>query len=35
VEHYRDAWEKKLDRLHDYLHEIQAKEKKHARRNNK
>jgi DNA-binding transcriptional ArsR family regulator len=35
VENYRDAWEKKLDRLHDYLQEIQAKEKKHARRNNK
>ena len=33
VENYRMAWEKKLDRLHDYLAEVQAKdkEKKHGR----
>src|SRR5271170_5962416 len=28
VEDYRMAWEQKLDRLHDYLTELQAKEKK-------
>jgi len=31
VEDYRMAWEQKLDRLHDYLTEVQAKEKKHGR----
>ncbi|HXE33091.1 MAG TPA: metalloregulator ArsR/SmtB family transcription factor [Verrucomicrobiae bacterium] len=31
VETYRMAWEKRLDRLHDYLTEVQAKEKKHGR----
>ncbi|SRR6266436_827740 len=31
VENYRMAWEKRLDRLHNYLSEIQAKEKKHGR----
>jgi len=33
VEHYRDAWEKRLDRLHDYLAGVQTKgkEKKHGR----
>jgi DNA-binding transcriptional ArsR family regulator len=31
VESYRMAWEKRLDRLHDYLVEVQAKEKKHGR----
>jgi len=31
VENYRMAWEKKLDRLHNYLGELQAKEKKHGR----
>ncbi len=31
VENYRMAWEKRLDRLHDYLEEVQAKEKKHGR----
>jgi DNA-binding transcriptional ArsR family regulator len=33
VENYRMAWEKKLDRLHDYLADVQAKakEKKHGR----
>ena len=35
VETYREGWEMRLDRLHDYLSEIQAKEKKHARRNTK
>ena len=33
VENYRMAWEKRLERLHDYLAEIQAKEKKHGRNN--
>ncbi|MEA2712034.1 MAG: hypothetical protein QOF78_4635 [Phycisphaerales bacterium] len=34
VEHYRRFWEERLDRLDDYLRELQAqqKEKKHARR---
>lgn len=31
VENYRMAWEKRLDRLHNYLTQIQAKEKKHGR----
>ena len=31
VENYRMAWEKRLDRLHDYLQEVKAKEKKHGR----
>ena len=31
VENYRIAWEKRLDRLHDYLEDVQAKEKKHGR----
>src|SRR5450631_2148128 len=26
VEHYRGFWEESLDRLDDYLHELQAKE---------
>jgi DNA-binding transcriptional ArsR family regulator len=29
---YRHIWEQRLDRLDDYLQELQAKEKKHARR---
>ena len=33
VEEYRMAWEQRLDRLHDYLTELQANEKKHGRRN--
>ena len=33
VENYRMAWERKLDRLHDYLGELQAKEKKRGRNN--
>jgi DNA-binding transcriptional ArsR family regulator len=32
VEHYRRFWEESLDRLDDYLHELQAKEKKHAKK---
>lgn len=36
VENYRMAWEKKLDRLHDYFADIRAKDKekegKHTRR---
>jgi DNA-binding transcriptional ArsR family regulator len=31
VENYREAWEQRLDRLHDYLHEMKAKEKKSGR----
>jgi DNA-binding transcriptional ArsR family regulator len=31
VEEYRMAWEQRLDRLHDYLAELQTKEKKHGR----
>jgi DNA-binding transcriptional ArsR family regulator len=31
IEQYRDAWEKKLDRLHNYLNELKAKEKKRGR----
>ena len=31
IENYRMAWEKRLDRLHDYLEDVQAKEKKHGR----
>lgn len=31
VEEYRMAWEQRLDRLHDYLAELQAKEKTRGR----
>jgi DNA-binding transcriptional ArsR family regulator len=31
VENYRVAWEQRLDRLHNYLAEVQAKEKKRGR----
>ncbi len=31
VEHYRHFWEQSFDRLDDYLHKLQAKEKKHGR----
>jgi DNA-binding transcriptional ArsR family regulator len=31
VEHYRRFWEESLDRLGDYLRELQSKEKKNAR----
>jgi DNA-binding transcriptional ArsR family regulator len=30
---YRRFWEQSLDRLDDYLHELQAKENKHGREN--
>jgi DNA-binding transcriptional ArsR family regulator len=33
VEEYRMAWEQRLDRLHNYLAELQTKEKKYGRRN--
>jgi DNA-binding transcriptional ArsR family regulator len=32
VEHYRGFWEASLDRLDDYLNELQAKEKKRGRK---
>ncbi len=32
VEHYRRFWEQSLDRLDDYLKELQAKEKKRGRK---
>src|SRR5581483_939355 len=32
VEQYRQFWEESFDRLEEYLHGIQTKEKKHARR---
>ena len=32
AERYRDIWEQRLDRLDDYLQELQTKEKKHARK---
>ncbi|HYA36839.1 MAG TPA: metalloregulator ArsR/SmtB family transcription factor [Candidatus Methylomirabilis sp.] len=32
VEHYRRFWEQSLDRLEDYLKELQAKEKRHGRK---
>jgi DNA-binding transcriptional ArsR family regulator len=32
VEHYRRFWEESLDRLDDYLQELQAKESKRGRR---
>jgi DNA-binding transcriptional ArsR family regulator len=35
VEHYRQFWEQSLDRLDDYLKEIQSKEKKHGRKQRK
>jgi DNA-binding transcriptional ArsR family regulator len=33
VEQYRRFWEERLDRLEDYLRELQAQEKQHGRRN--
>jgi DNA-binding transcriptional ArsR family regulator len=30
VEHYRQFWTESFDRLDDYLHELQMKEKKHG-----
>lgn len=35
VGHYRKFWEQSFDRLDGYLKELQAKEKKHARRQKK
>ena len=32
VENYRLIWEQRLDRLDDYLRELQAKEKRHGRK---
>ncbi len=32
IEEYKRFWEERLDRLDEYLHELQAKEKKHARK---
>ena len=32
LEEYRELWEQRLDRLEDYLHELQAKEKNRGRR---
>ena len=32
VEHYRRFWEASLDRLEEYLDQLQRKDKKHARR---
>ena len=32
IEHYRRFWEESLDRLDDYLKELQSKEKKHGRK---
>jgi DNA-binding transcriptional ArsR family regulator len=34
LDEYRQFWEESFDRLEAYLHEIQAKEKKHGRKNN-
>jgi DNA-binding transcriptional ArsR family regulator len=34
LEHYRRFWDASLDRLGDYLRELQAKEKKRGRRKN-
>ncbi len=32
VEHYRRFWEQSFDRLDDYLHELQKKERRHGRK---
>ena len=32
AEQYRNIWERRLDRLDDYLQEMKAKEKKHGRK---
>lgn len=32
IEHYRRYWEESFDRLDEYLHEVQSKEKKHGRK---
>lgn len=35
VEHYRRFWEQSFDRLEEYLRQLQAKEKKDARKHSK
>ena len=35
VERYRRFWEQSFDRLDDYLRKLQAKEKKHGRKQRK
>jgi len=35
VEHYRRFYEESLDRLDDYLKQLQSKEKKHASKQRK
>jgi len=32
LEAYRRMWDERLDRLEDYLHQLQSKEKKHGRK---
>ena len=32
LEHYRPFWEQSFDRLAEYLHKVQRKEKKHGRK---
>jgi DNA-binding transcriptional ArsR family regulator len=32
LEHYRPFWEERLDRLSEYLHNVQRKKKKHGRK---
>ena len=32
VEQYRRFWDERIDRLEDYLRELQIKEQKHARK---
>lgn len=32
IEHYRKYWEQSFDRLDEYLHEVQTKEKKRGRK---
>ena len=32
LEHYRPFWEQSFDRLDEYLHKLQRKEKKHGRK---
>ena len=32
IERYRDMWEERLDRLDEYLKQLQEKEKRHGRR---
>lgn len=35
LSHYRRFWEESFDRLDDYLHELQSKEKRNVRRHHK